>query len=134
MSLTDGCICQASATFLALLHQQLITASTSATEHPVALPVSITSTEAPQTGWSDLALLVNEQVSLLISQHKRTTEKVFCAFVVCKQGEIKLLINNVKGNGSQYIMLYMGQGDQKWQFCVIQCVPIKVITLNFWLW
>ena len=65
---------------MALLHQQLNVASALTSDHlPASVSGSNTAVE-PET-WNDLALLVNEQVSVLISQHKRAAEKVYLSIL-----------------------------------------------------
>jgi len=84
LSLITGivyCCPQTCATFLTLLHQQLNSAVLCAggdTRYCSALQTSDSATRlaSEQCDWNDIALLVNEQVSLLAVQHNRAQEKV----------------------------------------------------------
>jgi hypothetical protein len=63
-----------STTFLILLHQQLNCAMLIGGES--LAPLAAAKLTSDHCDWNDIALLVNEQVSVLVSQHNRAQDKV----------------------------------------------------------
>jgi hypothetical protein len=75
-----------STTFLILLHQQLNCAMLIGGDALAPSALQSTGAAAKLTSdhcdWNDIALLVNEQVSVLVSQHNRAQDKVRTVCVV----------------------------------------------------